>query len=365
MENKNNNKYPRLAINLDKLNDNLSTLSGAVHGAGCSLMIVTKSFCACPEIIDFLLQSKKVDYLADSRIQNLSSYTGRGKETVLLRLPQKDEIEEVVRFADISFNSEIKTIRLLNTEAAAQKKTHKVVLMIDLGDLREGIYFKNEDEIFRVAGEIQALPNIKFAGIGTNLTCYGAVIPTRKNLSVLCGIAEKIEAQHNLKLEIISGGNSSSYYLIGEGGLPPRINNLRLGESFIRGVESAYCKRIPQTHDDAVTLECQIIELKEKPSVPVGDIGVDAFGNKPHFEDRGIIKRAIAACGKQDTDPDGLFPMDSGIRVLGASSDHLLLDLSGSARNYRLGDVVPFVLNYSALLRAFTSRYVRHFILGR
>ena len=39
-----------------------------------------------------------------------------GKETVLLRLPMMGEIEEVVRFADISLNSEIQTIRLLDTE---------------------------------------------------------------------------------------------------------------------------------------------------------------------------------------------------------------------------------------------------------
>jgi predicted amino acid racemase len=350
--------YPRLVINIDTLNGNLRTLSGAVHGAGCSLMIVTKSFGACPRIIDFLLQSPEVDYLADSRIQNLKTYSRRGKKTVLLRLPQRCEIEETVRYADISFNSEIETVRLLNAAAALQKKTHAVVLMVDLGDLREGIFFTNEEELLKTAGEIQKMPCIRLAGLAANLTCYGAIIPTRENLSVLCALAEAVEARCGIKLDMVSGGNSSSYYLIENGGLPARINNLRLGEAFVLGVEAAYRKRIPATCHDAITLEAQIIELKEKPSVPIGESGFDAFGGRPVFHDRGIRRRAIAALGRQDTDPDGLFPLDTGIRVLGASSDHLILDVSDSRQPYKTGDTVPFTLNYGALLRAFTSAYV-------
>jgi len=296
--------------------------------------------------------------LADSRIQNLKKYEGAKKERVLLRLPMNSETDEVVKYADISLNSELKTIKNLNESAKRQNKIHKILLMIDLGDLREGIFFKNEDEIYHTVEEVLKLNNIELFGLGVNLTCYGAVIPKSDNLSILVEIARKIEKKFDIKLQMISGGNSSSIYLIGRKELPEGINNLRVGEAFLLGGETAYSQKLEGFYDDAFTLEAEIVELKEKQSVPIGETGVDAFGNKPVYEDRGIIKRAIIAVGRQDVDPDALHPIDSKIDILGASSDHLILDISKSDMKYKVGDIVNFKLSYSSLLRATTSGYV-------
>jgi len=305
-----------------------------------------------------ILDGSDIDYLADSRIQNLKKYEGAKKERVLLRLPMNSETDEVVKYADISLNSELKTIKNLNESAKRQNKIHKILLMIDLGDLREGIFFKNEDEIYHTVEEILNLKNIELFGLGVNLTCYGAVIPKSDNLSILVEIARKIEKKFDIKLQMISGGNSSSIYLIGRKELPEGINNLRVGEAFLLGGETAYSQKLEGFYDDAFTLEAEIVELKEKQSVPIGETGVDAFGNKPVYEDRGIIKRAIIAVGRQDVDPDALHPIDSKIDILGASSDHLILDISKSDMKYKVGDIVNFKLSYSSLLRATTSGYV-------
>ncbi|HHZ00049.1 MAG TPA: ornithine racemase Orr [Sedimentibacter sp.] len=349
--------YPRLVIDLKKVKNNLDRITEMVKGSGCSLMIVTKGASADMEVYK-LLNESDIDYIADSRIQNLKKYEGTGKERVLLRLPMNSETDQVVKYADISLNSELKTIRNLDEAAKKQGKVHKIILMIDLGDLREGIFFKNEDEIFNAVEEILKLKNIELFGIGVNLTCYGAVIPKKDNLSILVEIARKIEKKFGIKLQMISGGNSSSIHLIGKGELPEGINNLRVGEAFLLGGETAYSQKLKGFFDDAFTLEAEIIELKEKQSVPIGETGVDAFGNKPVYEDRGIIKRAILAVGRQDADPDGLQPIDSKIDILGASSDHLILDVSKSDREYEVGDIVSFKLSYSSLLRASTSGYV-------
>lgn len=349
--------YPKLVIDLKKIKNNLDQITHMVKGSGCSLMIVTKGYSADLEIYK-ILENSDIDYLADSRIQNLMKYEGTSKERVLLRLPMNSEAWDVVKYSDISLNSEIKTIRNLNEAAAKQNKKHKILLMIDLGDLREGIFFKNEDEIFNTVEEILKLDNIELFGLGVNLTCYGAVIPKRDNLSVLVEIAEKIEHKYKLKLNMLSGGNSSSIHLIDKKDLPKRINNLRVGEAFLLGGETAYGQKLEGFFDDAFTLEAEIIELKEKQSLPIGETGVDAFGNKPVYEDRGIIKRAILAVGRQDVDPDNLHPIDSKIDILGASSDHLILDVSKSDRVYGVGDIISFKLAYSSLLRASTSTYV-------
>jgi predicted amino acid racemase len=343
---------------MGKLRKNLETVSAAVESAGCSLMIVTKSFCADSNIVDMLLAHPSVDYLADSRIQNIKTYAGKGKKTVLLRLPQKCELPEVVRHADISLNSEIKTLGLLNEEAARQGKKHSVVLMIDLGDLREGLYFEEEEKILCAVRAILKMKHIDFYGLGTNLTCYGGVIPQKDNLSVLTAWADRIHDQFGVRIPMVSGGNSSSYPLIDRGCLPAGINNLRLGEAFVLGNETATGSHIENTFADAITLEAQIIEVQTKRSMPLGERGADAFGVKKNFEDRGMIKRAILAVGKQDVDTENIASEDPKAAILGASSDHLLLDISASDTDYQVGDTLRFALKYGALLRAFTSAYV-------
>ena len=259
---------------------------------------------------------------------------------------------------DLSFNSELSTIRLLNEEAGKAGKKHDILLMIDMGDLREGIFFKNEDLIFGAVEEILAMENINLYGIGVNLTCYGAIIPKYDNLNGLVEIGRKIEDKFGIKLSMISGGNSSSIYLIDKGELPEGINNLRLGEAFILGNDTAYETKLPGTVDDTLILKAQIVELKEKPSLPIGEVGVDAFGEKPYYEDRGIMQRAIIAIGKQDADLGSMTPCDERIEIMGGSSDHIILDVTKCADDYKVGDVAEFKLGYGGLLKAATSAYV-------
>ena len=355
--------YPRLLIDLNKLKSNLDAVAKITkEQGGCSLMIVTKGLCADPEMAKMVANHPAVDFMADSRVMNIKTYADEarknGKMTVLLRIPMHAEAADVVKYVDLSFNSELSTIRLLDEEAGKIGVKHNVLLMIDLGDLREGIFYHNEDQIFGAVEEILKMKNINLYGIGVNLTCYGAIIPKNDNLSNLVAIARKIEDKFGIKLNMISGGNSSSIYLIGRGELPEGINNLRLGESFLLGNDTAYGTKLPGTVSDTLILEAQIVELKEKPSLPIGEVGVDAFGQKPYYEDRGIIKRAIIAIGKQDTDIDSMEPLDEKIDILGGSSDHIILDVTKSEREYKVGDVVRFLLGYGGMLKTATSPYV-------
>lgn len=355
--------YPRLVIDLKKLKSNLDAIAHITKDeGGCSLMIVTKGLCADKEMVHVVADHPAVDFVADSRVKNIRTYADevreKGKKTVLLRIPMHDEAADVVRYVDLSFNSELSTIRLLDQEAGKLGVKHSVLLMIDLGDLREGIFYQNEELIFQTVEEILKMENIQLYGIGVNLTCYGAIIPKNDNLSNLTAIALKIEEKFGISLKMVSGGNSSSIYLVEKGELPEGINNLRLGESFLLGNDTAYGTKLPGTTGDALVLEAQIVELKEKPSLPIGEVGVDAFGQKPYYEDRGIIKRAIIAVGKQDTDIDSMEPVDDKIDILGGSSDHIILDVTKSDTEYKVGDVVRFTLGYGGMLKTATSAYV-------
>ena len=174
-------------------------------------------------------------------------------------------------------------------------------------------------------------------GLAPTSPATGPIIPKNENLSLLVGLARKLEQRFHIRLPMVSGGNSSSIYLIEQGNLPEGINNLRLGESFLLGNDTAYGTRIPGTVGDALELEAEVIEIKEKPSLPVGEIGVDAFGHRPTYEDKGIMRRAIVAVGRQDVDTDSLQPRDPQIEILGGSSDHLLLDLTHCTTVYQVG----------------------------
>ncbi|MFL8674068.1 ornithine racemase Orr [Clostridioides sp. GD02404] len=347
--------YPRLEIDIEKLKHNVKIISQKCHEKNIKVSFVTKSFCAQKEVVESVC-CEGIDHIADSRIQNLKKLQNINLPKMLIRIPMISELEEVINYCDISLNSELETIKKLNELCKSKNIIHKIVLMFDLGDLREGYFY--EEDFFNSVREIVRLKNIKIIGIATNLTCYGAVIPSRENTSRLVSIARKMEEEFGINVEIVSGGNSSSMHLIISNTMPEGITNLRIGESIILGRETAYGKNIHGAYQDVFKLVCQIIECKEKPSVPIGEIGVDAFRNKPVYEDKGILKRAIIAIGKQDINIDSLIPIDTYIKILGASSDHMILDVSNTKHDYKVGDNVEFLLTYGGIMSSSTSEYV-------
>lgn len=346
--------YPRVIISRKKFRNNVKKLLDLCHQNQVSMMAVTKVFCADQELVKILIE-EEVDFLADSRIENIKTYPNTDIPKVLLRIPSHGEVEDVVKYTDISLNSELSTITLLDQAASQNSVIHSIILMIDLGDLREGIFDKNE--LFHTIEHVLEMDNIVLKGIGTNLTCYGGVIPTSENLSTLVELKQEIENMYNVSLDLISGGNSSSIEIMLNGNMPSEINNLRLGESLVLGRETAYGDYIDGTYDNVFVLETDIIELKTKPSVPIGQIGMNAFGKVPTFEDKGDMRRAIIAVGKQDVDYKELIPFDT-IKPLGSSSDHIILDVSESYGVLEVGDFVLFRLTYSSILSLMTSKYI-------
>lgn len=343
--------YPKVIIDIEKLRYNISSISNSCHKNNVSMAFVTKAFCANKDIVE-AVKDLNFDYFADSRIENLADIDS-DKEKILLRIPMISQAEKVTDFCDISLNSEIETIRELNRVSQKKSKKHKIILMVDLGDLREGIF--EDIELYEALEEIMEMEFIELIGIGSNLTCYGGIIPKPETFRRLDDIRKNIKNLYNKELGIISGGNSSSLHLIHEGKV--NFNNLRIGEAALLGRETAFSTRWENCYDDAFILEAEVIETKIKPSMPIGEIGFDAFGNKPVFEDRGLIKRTIVGIGRQDIYPDKLIPLDEGIKILGASSDHLILD-TGSSKKYEIGDIIRFKLLYASLVQVFTSKYV-------
>ena len=263
-------EYPHVEIDLGKLKENLAALQERCQASSIGLSGVVKGFHALPEAVK-VYEEVGVSSIASSRMDQLRGLKEAGIRTplMLIRIPMPSEVEEVVTWSDISLNSELSVLRLLNEAAESQGKIHKVILMVDLGDLREG--FWDWDELVAAALEVEHhLPNLELLGVGTNLGCYGSIQATPEKMHDLVVAAEQVEGAIGRKLEIISGGASSSLHMVLDGTMPPRINHLRVGEGILLG--SIWGCNMDFMHKDIMVLRSQVIESKVKPSSAASDV---------------------------------------------------------------------------------------------
>jgi len=344
---------PRLEINLHKIGRNASSLRTLYGARGVGITAVTKAVLGDPRVAQVLVDNG-IRAIGDSRIQNIRRMKRAGiqAEFILIRSPVPSETEQVVQYADISLNTEPAVIRLLSRHAVERGRRHRIILMVELGDLREGIM---PSELGEVVADTLDLAGVELIGLGTNLACYGGVKPTQENMAELSGIAERLRNEYGIALEVISGGNSANYDWFVSTPEVGQVNNLRIGESILLGRETLSRERIPGLRTDAFALIAEVIELKDKPSSAAGPRCQDAFGNTPVFQDRGTVAKAILGIGKQDVDVSGIAARID-VEFLGATSDHLILDAKDT--DLRVGSEVAFDVNYSALLRAMTSPHV-------
>jgi predicted amino acid racemase len=345
--------YPRLYVHKDRTYNNAKAVVTLCAEQGIDVTGVVKG-CSGNIAASKAVLKAGVKHVGSSRMSQIEAIKREipDAKTLMLRIPMISEIEKLVTFCDYSLQSEYEIIELVEHECHNQGKTHDVILMMDLGDLREG--YMNEDEIISVAEKIEnGLKYVKLAGIGTNVGCYGSVKATPDNLGKLVEIAYKIEALIGRKLDIVSGGATSSLPLVVSGEMPSGINHLRIGEGLLtcREVAEFYHSPIKGQTTDAFILEAEIVEIKTKPTYPMGELAYDAFGNKPSFEDRGIKKRMLLAVGRQDFGQhEKLVSLDETIEIIGSSSDHLIVEVSERSKDYRLGDTIRFEIMYPAML---------------
>ncbi|MCL6450186.1 MAG: alanine/ornithine racemase family PLP-dependent enzyme [Acetobacteraceae bacterium] len=343
---------PRLRVDLKKLEYNARELTGRCRRLGIAVVGVTKACCGHPWVAQAMLRGG-VAGLGDSRLENLQRMRRAGVRGpfTLLRFPSPRGAAAAVSLAEVSLNSEPQTLLALSKAALSARRVHGVVLMVEMGDLREGLW---PSELSAVARFSARLPGIRLLGVGTNLACLGGALPTPEKLERLVSLARGLRRELGLPLPVVSGGNSSSLLLLEQGAMPRGITQLRLGEAILLGRETACGRVLPGLWADAFELEGEVIEVKAGPPESPGSPGGPGRG-----------RRALLALGRQDADPEGLVPLEAGIEVVGMSSDHLVLDVTRLRRPLGVGGRVGFALRYGALLAAMTSPYVAKVFRGR
>ena len=349
-------QYPQLEFDLALLRSNADAVISRCRGMGIRVCGVVKGVDGLPEAARVLRAAGAAE-LGTSRLEQVAKCRAAGVPGpwLLIRIPGLTELPDVVALCETSLQSEWPTLLALEEECLRQNKTHRVIVMTDLGDLREGFWDKKElvDVCERVERD---LPHVQLAGIGVNLTCYGSTKPTPEKMNELVGLARQVEQRIGRKLEIVSGGATSSFTLVHWGTMPAGVNHLRIGEAILLGKDLQVdwgIRDMDYLRMDALTLRAEVVEVKDKPTYPIGEFAIDAFGRKPVYEDRDIRRRAILALGRADVgELESLIPREPGLTVIGGSSDHCIVDVEDCPRRLQVGDIVEFSLCYSHMLYA-------------
>lgn len=356
------NRYPQVTVDLKKLLHNVKEVVALGKASQVEITGIIKGFTGIPEA-SLMFQKGGCTMVGSSRLEQLE----RAKEIgvtvplMLIRIPMLSEIEEAVRVADSSLNSEREVLEALNKEAGKQGKNHGVILMADLGDLREG--FWDKEELINTASYVENnLKNLSLLGIGTNVGCYGSVAATPSKLQELVDLKDDVEKEIGRPLKIVSGGATSSIPRLMENNMPEGINNIRVGEGIIlaKDLRDLYGYDMSFMYQDVFTLKAEVIEIKTKPSYPQGEIMFDAFGNKPEYVDIGVRKRGLLAMGKVDYGYlENIYPRMKGVKVLGASSDHTIIDIEDVEEDIKIGDILEFDLSYASIVFVTNCENVR------
>lgn len=344
---------PRLNINLTTITHNARVLVGLLAPKGIQIAGISKAVCGSPDVAEAMLRGGAAR-IGDSRVENLTRLRVAGVTAplTLVRSPMLSQVEQTVLHASTSLNTEPAVLDALSEAAVRLGVTHGVILMVELGDLREGIA---ADDVVAAARAVERSPGLTLEGLGTNLACHSGVVPDQRKMDELSRLADSVEAAVGHPPSVISGGNSANLEWALSTSDTGRITELRLGEAILLGTEPLQRSPIAGLQTGAFTLVGEVIEAKLKPVQPWGEISEAAFSHRTPPVGNGFIRQAIVALGRQDTDLAGLIP-PAGITMIGMSSDHLVVDLGD--QDVSVGDELTFGLDYSALMVAATSPFV-------
>jgi ornithine racemase len=346
-----------LLVHLSKLRDNALYVKELCTRRGVELVAVTKGCNAFLPILEVLRQCG-IGKMGMSKVGDaIKAEPFLSERPLYLSVPAPHMADTIASHFGASLNSELGTIQALTRAAARQKRPHGIILLVDVGDLREGVM--PEDVVPLVQSVLELNPSsIQLWGLGATLGCCSGTLPDAENMGMLQALTEKVEEDTGFPLKIVTVGGSVVIPLLEGGFLPGRINQVRIGEAILLGHIPAFDQPHHALSNEGFLLRGTVVEVKEKPSLPSGRQGKDVFGQQLTFEDRGIRRRCILDFGIVDTYPRGLTPLLSGMEFINSNSDYTIMDASDAEQILKPGDKIDFTLNYQALIRALHSNHL-------
>lgn len=357
-----------LIIHTEDIKDNIRKLSKFFHKHKVEWSLVTKVFSGDVGFLENVLTEdvlEDINSVGDSRLSSLKNLkkVNPHMRTIYIKPPAAIYADEVVTYADISLNSSYKTIQALNEAAGKQGKIHRVIIMIELGELREGV---NREEFIDFYEKVFELPHIEVIGLGSNLGCMYGVEPTYDKLLQLTLYKELISAKFNKELRFVSGGSSITLPLIERGTVPEEVNHYRVGEAAFFGTSPLDNEPFLDLSTHCFEFHANIIELEEKGIVPDGIISEANIGHTAEYDENDISEmtyKAILDFGLLDVDREDIELVDESIKFVGITSDMTVVDIGNNKhkngkQKLHIGDTLCFRPNYMAVARLLNSKFI-------
>lgn len=357
-----------LVIHTKEIKNNIKKLSSYLKTHNIEWSLITKVFSGDIGFLNNILTDdviKNINSVGDSRLTSLKNLKKVNPEmrTIYIKPPAAIYADDIVKYADISLNTSYITIEALNKAATKQNKVHRIIIMIEMGELREGV---NRDDIINFYQKVFNLSNIEVIGIGSNLGCMYGVEPTYDKLLQLSLYKELIAAKFNEDLKFVSGGSSITLPLIEKNFVPEGVNHFRIGEAVFFGTSPLENKQFEDLSTNTFEFHANIIELEEKGIVPDGTISEANVGHTAEYNENdisGLSYKAILDVGMLDVDRNDIESKDDEIKFVGTTSDMTVIDIGNNKtkdgkKKFSVGNTICFNPNYMAVARLLNSKFV-------
>lgn len=347
-----------LLIRISDLRHNICFVQNLCAGNAVQLVVVAKG---CNGFLPLLrlFHECGVKELAMSKVGDaIKAEPFLSNPPMFLSVPAPQQADSIIRHFGSSLNSEFTTIQALGEAAKRNGRSHGVILMVDIGDRREGVI---PEDLMPLVISILDLRNpfIKILGIGATLGCCCGTLPDRDNMEILVQLAEEMERQGGIPVQSVSLGGSVILPWLESGTLPTRINQVRIGEAILLGNIPTIDKLHQGLSSRGFVLRGTVLEVKKRPSLPAGIQGKDVLGRKLSFVDRGPRLRCLVDFGLVDTYPRGLKSELAGLEFVNSNSDYTIFDITEVDPHLRPGETIDFTLNYQSLIRALHSQHLK------
>ncbi len=344
---------PQLHVDTGVIGRNTEAVAGLLRGRGLDLVGVTKGCLGEPRVGAAMLAGGAVA-LADTRDHNLRCLRGALPEAALHRI-YLPPVCAPFELGDVTYiSSPSGATAVAETPALGSGRRRQVVIVVESGDLREGVPIEG---LIALAEMVVHDPRLELVGVATNYACFkGGPAGIRESLGTVARAARALRAA-GMPVHRVSGGNSSVLALLrpddpgesahhhaGRGsseaeGIPAEVTELRCGEALLLGQDALFHRPLPGCAC-ACRLRAEVLEEYTKSPSSKGE------------------RRLVLGLGSQDLGSGAVRFVEPGLRELGRSGDYLVVESGAGGPRAGIGGVIEMIPSYEALVAAWTSPYV-------
>lgn len=348
----------RLSLNVENVLHNIAILRKFTEKDNIELNLVTKFCCSHKEVLEPIVNSGMIKNISDSNAANffrlpLKVVSSVKRNLIKTRLsdieafPSQDSRFRPTRF----FVSDFPLLDAIQKISDTEKP--EVILILEAGDLKEGFALETIPEV------VKKYSDLNVVGVSANFACLSGQLPTKEIIQKLRETAVFVGKSYG-KMPYLSVGGTVVFDLLRKGFLKGLVQEIRMGEGVFFAYDSSSGKTIPEFICNNFVLLGEILENRCKNIFDNKDTeGFTALGHKQATEvPQGLRKRCVLDFGILVAPLDTLCCKDATVIPVGQTFDFSVMDVTDSIEDYKVGDFIPFYVNYGGASQAMINPFV-------